>query len=194
MREAYFHEDDYCQIQVLPISNWNSCLSQLKKIKKFSDEHFDGIGWTDVYIRDENFQGLASLNISTKDLTSILGKTLVPYDKVLTGYSTYREEAKHTLAFGAETSCIVFVGYDSNNIVEEIWLDFGIADQKDKELALTALLNLGNIGETFLIDWSMGDMMKLSDKDRIMSYFDLREKSHAHALRAMRQNFDNQEK
>ena len=194
MREAYFHEDDYGQIQVLPISNWNYCLSELKKIGEFSDEHFDGMGWTDIYIRDENPHGLASLNINTKDLASILGKTLAPYDKVLTGYSTYREEAKRTLAFGSETSCIVFVGYESNNIVEEIWLDFGISTQKDRELAVNGLLNLGSLGETFLVDWSLGDMMKLSDKDKIMSYFDLREKSRTHALRAMRQYFDDQEK
>jgi len=168
MREACFHEDDYGQIQVLPISNWNHCLSQLKKIKKFSDEHFDGIGWTDIYIREESPQGLASLNINAKDLASILGRTLTPYNNVLTGYSTYREEAKCTLAFGSETSCIVFVGYNPNNIVDEIWLDFGITDQKGKELALIALLDLGKVGETFLIDWSLGEMMKLSDKDKIV--------------------------
>ncbi len=190
MREAYYHEDDYRQIEVLPISNWNYCLSELKKIEKFSREHFNGVGWTDIYIQDENPQSLASLNIKASDLSSILRKTFEPYDKVLTGYSSYREESKRTLAFGSETSCIVFVGYDAKGIVEDIWLDFGLAGQKDKELALAGLLNLGGMGELFLVDWGAGDMMKLNDKERIMSYFDLLEKRRAHALRAMRKYLD----
>lgn len=194
MREAYFHEDDYGQIEVLSISNWDYCLSQLKKIGKFSDEHFDGIGWTDMYIRDENPQRLASLNINVKDLASVLGETLEPYDKVLTGYSSYREESKRTLAFGSENSCIVFVGYDSNDIIQDIWLDFGIVTQNDKELALKGLSILESIGEMIIVDWGVGSMIKLSDKDKIMSYFNLREESRAHALRTLRQHIDNLEK
>jgi hypothetical protein len=194
MREAYFHEDDYLQIEVLPISNWNYCLSELMKIGKFSNEHFDGIGWTDIYIRDENPQRLGSLNINVKGLAAILSKTLTAYDRVLTGYSTHREESKRTLAFGFDTSCIIFIGYNANDIVEDIWLDLGIASKKDKEIALAGLLSLGSVGELMLVDWSLGDMMKLSDKYKIISYFDLREKSRSHALRAIRQYLDNREK
>lgn len=176
MREAYFHEDDYCQIEVLPASNWDYCLSQLRGLGKFSDEHFDGIGWTDMHIRGENPRQVESLNINVKDLASSLSKILIPFGRVLTGYSSFREEAEDTMAFGSETSSIIFVEYDLNDIVEAIWLDFGIVTQEDKQLALTVLLHLGNMSEMILVDWNLGKIIKLSDQDEIMSYFDLQEK------------------
>ncbi|MBI5954113.1 MAG: hypothetical protein HY865_20845 [Chloroflexi bacterium] len=172
-REAYFHEDDYCQIEILPASNWDYCLSQLQKIGKFSAEHFDGLGWTDMQLRGESPQQMKSLNINAKDLTSSLSQILVPFDRVLTGYSSLREEAEDTMAFGSETSGIIFVEYDSNDIVEAIWLDFGIASREDKQLALTVLQHLGRMSELILVDWHLGKIIKLSDHEELMSYFAL---------------------
>jgi hypothetical protein len=176
LREAYFHEDDYCQIEILPASNWDYCVSQLQKIGRFSDDHFDGVGWTDMQLRGEGPQQMKSLNINARDLTSSLSQILVPFDRVLTGYSSLREEAEDTMAFGSETSSIFFVEYDSNDIVEAIWLDFGMVPQEDKQLALTALLHLGIMNELILVDWNLGKIIRLSDQDEIMSYFDLQEK------------------
>jgi hypothetical protein len=194
MREAYFHEDDYDQIEVLPIAAWNYCLAQLQEMDKFSNEHSNGIGWTDIYIRDGDRPRKESLNIKVKDLTAGLGKILTPYDKVFTGYSSYREEAQSVLAFGSETSCIIFAGYDSNDIVDDVWLDFGIVTQEDKELALTGLLNLGSICEMILVDWALGKIIKLSNPDEIKSYFDLREKSRANVLKAIHPQIDTPQK
>ncbi len=36
MREAYFHEDDYCQTELLPIANHKHCRDQLREIESFS--------------------------------------------------------------------------------------------------------------------------------------------------------------
>lgn len=173
MREAYFHEDDYCQIEILPASNWNYYVSQLQKLGRFSDDHFDGVGWTNMQLRGESPQQMKSLNINAKDLTSSLSQILVPFDRVLTGYSSLREEAEQTMAFGSETSSIIFVEYDSNDIVEAIWLDFGIASQEDKQLALTALQHLGRMSELILVDWNLGRIIELSDHDKLISYFGL---------------------
>jgi hypothetical protein len=173
LREAFFHEDDYCQIEILPASNWNYCLSQLREIGKFSDKHFEGIGWTDMHIRGESPRQLKSLNINARNLTSSLSQILVPFERVLTGYSSLREEAEQTMAFGSETSSIIFVEYDLNDIVEAIWLDFGIAKREDKQLAQATLQHLGRMNEIILVDWNLGKMVKLSDHDELMSYFDL---------------------
>jgi hypothetical protein len=171
--EAYFHEDDYCQIEILPASNWNYCVSQLQKIGRFSDNHFDGVGWTDMQLRGESPQQVKSLNINVKDLVSSLRQILIPFDRVLTGYSSHREEAEQIMAFGSETSSIVFVEYDSNDIVQAIWLDFGIVSQEDKQLALTALQHLGRMSELILVDWNLGKIIKLSEHEELISYFAL---------------------
>ncbi len=194
MREAFFHEDDYCQIEVLPVSNWDYCTSQLQSIGQFSEAHSNGIGWTDIYLRDQNPQRMASLNISTTTLASVLNTILPSYDRVLTGYSSYREESKHTLAFGSETACIVFAGYDSNNIVQDIWLDLGLADEAGQGLALSGLLRLAEMNDLLLVDWSMGELIHLSNAEQIKMYFADRTKSRAHALGALRQWIDSQDK
>ena len=52
-RKIYFHEDDYCQTETLPIGSWEHCHEQLKEIFEFSNLHKapGGMGWTDTYIR-----------------------------------------------------------------------------------------------------------------------------------------------
>jgi hypothetical protein len=51
-RIAYFHEDDHCQIQVLPAENWQHCASQLGQIAEFSEKTPDaGWHWLDRHPR-----------------------------------------------------------------------------------------------------------------------------------------------
>ena len=126
-----------------------------------------------MYLRDENLPPLASLKLNVKDLTAVFSKTLIPYDKVFTGYSNFREEAKRTLAFGSETTSIIFVGYDANDIVEDIWLDRYLANRNEKELAMNALIDLATLAELLLVDWDAGIVLELSDREKIVSYLDL---------------------
>ncbi len=62
MRESYFHEDDYCQIEILPIDNLKFCLKQAGKISEFSEKHQNGIGWDAMYVREENPRKLSELD------------------------------------------------------------------------------------------------------------------------------------
>lgn len=194
MREAYFHEDDYCQVEALPISNWDNCASELENIDEFSQAHSVGIGWTSIYVRGENPKRILSLNIPMEALASVLSPILPPYDKVLTGYSSYREESKRTLAFGTETACIVFAGYDENGIIEDIWFDMELADQAGKDLAQRGLSALARLAKLMLVDWSASRLIDLADPDQIKNYFEDILQSRANALRALRNWIDTQGK
>jgi hypothetical protein len=72
MREAYFHEDDYCQIEVLPLDDLYFCLRQAGEIAEFSNEHRAGSSWDAMYIRGANPTPLASLNISLSQVREAL--------------------------------------------------------------------------------------------------------------------------
>ncbi len=37
MRTVYFHEDDYCQQEILPLSNKAVCLKEMDEINGFSE-------------------------------------------------------------------------------------------------------------------------------------------------------------
>jgi hypothetical protein len=167
-------------IEVLPIANWDTCLSRLRKVGKFSDVHSKEIGWAALYIRGDNPQPLERLNINVKDLTSSLSEFLVPYDRVLTGYSSFRERAEDTIAFGSGDIYIIFADYNHfNEMVEDIWLDFGADIRTEKEVILKGLQYLGSLGEMLLVDWDLGQLIKLSDQNAIMSYLVLKENRYA---------------
>lgn len=44
MREIFFQEDDYGQIEPLPLQNPPFCLEQAGVVAEFSREHRDGVG------------------------------------------------------------------------------------------------------------------------------------------------------
>ena len=68
MASAFFHEDDYCQVEVLPITARGYCLAEMGRIDDFADAHLDGAGWTAMYVRGESPQPLASLGITLEEL------------------------------------------------------------------------------------------------------------------------------
>lgn len=41
-RGKYFHEDDYCQQEILPIENWHDCAEQIGEIRESAQKSFDG--------------------------------------------------------------------------------------------------------------------------------------------------------
>lgn len=43
MPSIYFHEDDFCQIEILPIENLGFCLKQAGCIEEFAKTHKSGI-------------------------------------------------------------------------------------------------------------------------------------------------------
>lgn len=49
----YFHEDDYCQVEILPVENLSFYKRQAREIEDFADEHREGVGFTDMYVREK---------------------------------------------------------------------------------------------------------------------------------------------
>jgi hypothetical protein len=194
MRDAYFHEDEYCQIELLPLVNWDYCASQLQLIGKFSNAHKQGIGWNAIHIREQNPQRFLGLNISVASLATAIKPILAPYDKVFTGYSSYREEAKQTLAFGTEASCVLFAGYGDHDAIEDIWLDLRLTDQSGVTLALSGLAALAPLADLLLVDWGTGGLVELAKPDDVQAYFDHIVKGRANALQAMRNRIDQRDK
>jgi len=47
-----YWDDDYCQVELVPVANKEYILKQIDAINKFSEEHHTEQGYTDVYARD----------------------------------------------------------------------------------------------------------------------------------------------
>ena len=99
-RIAFFHEDDYCQREILPLTAKNFCLKQMGEINDFSQEHQLESGlFTDIFIRENTPHGIEELGLCSEQLNAALN-FLPLYDLVETGYSSYREESEATCGRG----------------------------------------------------------------------------------------------
>lgn len=160
MREAYYHEDDFCMIELLPLDNLQHCLTQMGEQQAFADAHRSGAGWTQMYVPEAPPSQMRALGLTADQLRLALADALPPYDAVYTGYSTYRVECKNVLAFGGEKTETLFAGLDDKGIVCDLWCSD----------AMPELLLLPLKAQLLLADWGAGFACPLSDGELFARY------------------------
>ena len=168
MRETYFHEDDYCQVEVLPATNYEFCRNQLGEIESFSTEHDTGFGWTDMFIRSDAPAELKSTGVLRADLESELATYLPQFDRVFTGYSTYREECKNTIAFGDNDNFVMYADID-NGVASKLWLTMSGLSDTDIANAKRLFKYLSR-SQLMLVDWSMSAIVAFADSNAVGQY------------------------
>lgn len=112
MTDIFFHEDDYCQIEILPSSGFDASVAIVDEINKFAEAHRSGIGYTDMYMRPENRFKFADFKVHRDDFEALIQDCLPSIPRVLTGYSTHSEECQLTAAFGHDGYCAIFIDWD----------------------------------------------------------------------------------
>ena len=173
MREICFHEDDYCQLELLPDSNWDFCVKQMQKINEFSQAHRADIGWTDIFLRSENPSPLSDLKISSSAMVSAINNCMPPFDRVLTGYGNQLQECKHTIALGPHASLVLFAEIGANDIIKVAWFTLDLKSQEDVAIALKACSELSQ-WPVILADWGWCKAVRASNEDSLTRYFDQR--------------------
>jgi hypothetical protein len=121
MREAYFHEDDYRQIELVCDENLEWYVEQAARIEQFADNHRAGAGWTDMYVPPETPVPLAARGITIENFADAVTPLLPPFDAVTTGFSTTIERVPNARAFGNDPEIIVFAKA-GQEIISAIWI------------------------------------------------------------------------
>lgn len=175
MNVLYFHEDDYCQIELLPIEDEDYVKNEIKNINKFSEEHKapNGIGWTDMYRKVNAEQiTLKDYKIHYLELDTLLSALTEKYDKVYTGYSSYREECKNTVGYSTN-EINIFVSFE-DNMVTEIWFDFYLDEIGVAKDLYTILKVISSKYDLLFVHWGWGYYAKiktdLSLKNTLIEY------------------------
>jgi hypothetical protein len=170
-RSIFFHEDDYCQVQLSTAENLTSLQKEADEILGFSAEHFDGSGFSEIKVREEETHKLAQRRISAEDIeTVVLNSGLARFEKVFTGYgSSHREELLNTKAYGKK-GCVIFFDV-KDDMVEHIWLDYHWGNsEQDKDSFRTCLVEIGQKWNLVLMDWNQLKLVDLSDHSAILAY------------------------
>lgn len=131
MRAADFHEDDYCQIEILPEANWEHVQAEFVKLIAFSREHQSpgSFGWSDIYVRADPPTPLAPFGLRIEELSKCLERHLLPFDRVTTGWSSVVERLPSAHAWGNDRAFVVFADFDDAGTVQNLWLNVGAGSE-----------------------------------------------------------------
>jgi hypothetical protein len=166
-REIYFHEDDYCQQQLLPHGAAAYAEAEIKKIDDFADAHqaSDGLGWTDVYVRQEAPVELLTLRITKELFNQTVSPFLPPFDIVYTGYTSHHEECRKTAAWGKSQECALFADWDEDGIICNAWAEFFEEDEASITGVTQAVTALGKIYPLIYVDWAWSYVCDVTDQN-----------------------------
>ena len=169
MSSVYFHEDDFCQIEILPIENLGFCLKQIGCIDEFAETHRSGFGYTDMYIRDVAPFSLTNKRIMRAQLKNALYGIAREFDEVYTGYSSYREKCDSTHAFGNDENIVLFFDV-KNDLVQNIWLMLDIGKEEDILMVQNMFRILSKIGKFIIADWGWSFVEDIENHTEIEKY------------------------
>ncbi len=169
-REIYFHEDDYCQQQLLPREATTHAESELRKIDEFSAAHRSpgGLGWTDVYMREEAPAQFATLKMKRHDFDALISPILPAFDRVLTGYSSHREVCTRTAAWGLSRECVLFADWSDADVIANVWCGFFDPEEEQIRSAARVIAALGRIHPLVFVDWAWGYTCEATEEEHFV--------------------------
>ncbi len=173
--EAYFHEDDYCQQELLPLTALEFCRQQISEIDEFSNAHKapDGVGWTDIYRRKDPPKKLVELGVAVSALRKSMIEHLPEITTIYTGYGSHEALCENTIGFGVDTDWIVYAEWNDANVVEAVWTDVLTSHVKSLERFAATLQQLGREYPLLYVDWAWGFATPLDQssslRDRLVS-------------------------
>ena len=160
----FYHEDDFCQIEIVPKENLSDLLKQADNIADFTAEK----GYSDIYVREENKVSLKSREIEKTELEKLLTELgTEKHTEVITGYgSDYRVKSENTIGYGKEYSAVYFDF--ENDKVKNIWITnlFGL----NHDRVVDVLSKIGEKWNLVLMDWNRSELIDLSNKEMINKY------------------------
>ncbi len=167
----YLHEDDWSMVNMLPVENLTFLHEERERLDTFSAEHFDGVAWTDIYVRSEEPSSITIRAIPYSRLAELFGSILPAADRVETGYSSYREPCPGCFAFGKAYDLALY-GSIKDGIVTALSLSM-LAPSIDATLRqelVSALCMLGCEYRLVLVDWNRSLVLDLADQAGVERY------------------------
>jgi len=170
-REIYFHEDDYCQQELLPHDALAFAEAEVRKIGEFADAHraAGGIGWTDVYVRQKPPVGFRALGMKKEDIDAVISPHLPPFDLLYTGYDSYRERCRKAAAWGTSQQNALFADWDNDGVITNVWTQFFESNEKSLLATSKAVAALGMLHSLIYVDWAWGYTCELINEDAFAS-------------------------
>jgi hypothetical protein len=173
-RVFYLHEDEWAMIDLLPSENFEEILRTARKAQTFGEEHFDGFGWTDMYVLPPPTHPLSLKAFPLNELQAMLRERFLPASIVQSGYSSYREALPNCFAFlEAEKADGAFYGVQENDLVTRLHLLPCNEGNRDSITCFIDILHtLGTKYDLVLADWWNNKIIDLRERNMVIQYLE----------------------
>lgn len=165
--DLFFHEDFFCQIELVPKEN---CFHIKRTFESFP-EAIDKNGFNSCIVRPEHPISVAEKQIPFKAIKAVLDSTTNGfYANVYSGYGNNKFRIKDAFAWD-HNHYGIFVQHN-NQVVERIWLwyEHQFVQNNNGEPLCKALNTLGNRFSLILADWNRELAIDLSSTNKISAY------------------------
>ena len=164
----FFHEDYYCQIELIPEENY---FITKRQFNKSTDQDEFTLGLEECNIRESKPVNIATRKISIKDISSILNPLAKSYsDNIESGYGSTTYRIKNSNVWGFDYYGI-FVEYQ-NGIISNIWLwtNSNFSNNNSGINFHDALLHIGIQYKLILVDWNREIVVRFSNPADLNNY------------------------
>ncbi|HWJ28729.1 MAG TPA: hypothetical protein VNS32_19450 [Flavisolibacter sp.] len=164
----FYHEDDFCQLELSLIENLPLFQAESEKINDLTAKDSGKHGFTEIYVRNDNRIKLSQRRIKPSELEELLlASGLEKFPAVTTGYGqSYRVVRKRTIGFGSDYFAFFF---DYNyGVVQHIWLTGFLGSDEEKLIEL--MHQIGLKWNLILMDWNQTTVIDLRSRDNIRNY------------------------
>jgi hypothetical protein len=129
---VHFFEDEYGQIEILPVENFDVCLENAKNVKMFSDNHMTEAGYTAVFsgYQKQPIVLLHDLRIDNNLFDEVLRSAAPKFVEVIWHDGSTYATSKSTIAFGYDENVVVFCDEEAG-FIKTIWLRLNIKKESD---------------------------------------------------------------
>jgi hypothetical protein len=166
-----YHEDDFCQVQLIPSENMQDVKEETESILEFNEKNFDGHGSRGIRVRKKHKIQLNSRKISREELDEIFVKTQTDrHSQVVTGYGQHEESSRNTIGYGSGHSAIYF-DFNIDGVVQNVWMT-DIRFFKGNDIA-SVLYEIGIRWNLILMDWNSLEFVDLKNMTEIENYLRL---------------------
>lgn len=166
----FYHEDDFCQVEIVPNENLNRLIKEAENIVNHSDENLDRVGFTDIHVREESTIQLLDRKIQVSELKEILSELSLEFHEIVsTGIRVNEMLSENTQAYGENYNGIFF-NYDDDNLVINIWI---LGELDDASPKFKDIMNeIGKKWSLLLMDWNSLEIIDLREPNQIENYLE----------------------
>lgn len=167
-----FHEDDWRQIEFVPLADSEYIAAKLADLRQFKTAHQSGPGWTSTYVRPDHQTGFQTLALKFSDLCDAV--SVKPRDLYI--FQSSKESSQHVpggFSFHFDGDLSLY-GFQVNGIVYALGIEMSPPKEKNRnsDAIMTVLRQIRKLSALQIVDWYRCTAVPLDSPAKLKAWLD----------------------